>query len=363
MLKNRSKQKERHKPIWKHVNLLGKTELAIVCKREITEHHVSLSKLVCVGRWFIFSSFAFPADPIDVLRVLGLSENMEGVSLEAGLCTDRRGMGETDIAYNVKKIQLSAPTKQLFPGSAYPLQQLNTSGSIKWRKNINTYRICDWLSLLDNKYDWTRRISPHWQYFPCLSRSPRQQIIPICYLNISIIRLCSLIYELTPLSSPRPDSTFPENFSLMTTIRAKKGSQFFLFSVYDKEGMQQLGFEVGQSPVFLYEDQHGQPTPELYPFFKKINLADGKWVLRGPKKLTRQLLIRTADEDDDWTGADPWVALHIYIVIFVQLDPSAWPDWLYKDDLVELRLTWSNALRKSVLHSESESPLWYAWHF
>ena len=94
--------------------------------------------------------------------------------------------------------------------------------------------------------------------------------------------LCSLIYELTLLSSPQPDSRFPENFSLMTTIRAKKGSQFFLLSVYDKEGIQQLGLEVGQSPAFLYEDQHGQPTPELYPFFKKINLADGKWVARDP---------------------------------------------------------------------------------
>lgn len=65
-----------------------------------------------------FSLFSFPADPIDVLRVLELSENMEGVSLEAGICTSRRGMEETDLAYKIdKKIQLSAPTKQLFPGS------------------------------------------------------------------------------------------------------------------------------------------------------------------------------------------------------------------------------------------------------
>uniref|UniRef100_A0A4W6FW29 Thrombospondin-like N-terminal domain-containing protein n=1 Tax=Lates calcarifer TaxID=8187 RepID=A0A4W6FW29_LATCA len=137
-----------------------------------------------------FSLFSFPADPIDVLRVLELSENMEGVSLEAGICTSRRGMEETDLAYKIdKKIQLSAPTKQLFPGN----------------------------------------------------------------------------------------SKFPETFSLMTTLRAKKGTQFFLLSVYDDQGVQQLGLEVGRSPVFLYEDQHGQPTPEMYPIFKKINLADGKW--------------------------------------------------------------------------------------
>lgn len=68
----------------------------------------------------------------------------------------------------------------------------------------------------------------------------------------------------------------------MTTVRAKKGSQFFLLSVYDDQGVQQLGLEVGRSPVFLYEDQHGQPTPDMYPIFKKINLADGKWVVWGP---------------------------------------------------------------------------------
>ncbi|CAG5897928.1 unnamed protein product [Menidia menidia] len=128
------------------------------------------------------------AYPIDVLRGLELSESMEGVSLEAGFCTSRKGTEETDLAFKIKKIQLSAPTKQLFP-----------------------------------------------------------------------------------------DSKFPENFSLMATVRAKKGSQFFLLSVYDEQGVQQLGLEVGRSPVFLYEDQDGQPTPELYPIFKKINLADGKW--------------------------------------------------------------------------------------
>lgn len=67
----------------------------------------------------------------------------------------------------------------------------------------------------------------------------------------------------------------------MATVRAKRGSQFFLLSVYDDQGAQQLGLEVGRSPVFLYEDKHGQPPPEMYPIFKKVNLADGKWVVRG----------------------------------------------------------------------------------
>lgn len=71
-----------------------------------------------VYRWLTFAFSPFLASPIDVLQVLELSENMEGVSLEDGLCTSRRGMEEPDLAYRInKKIQLSAPTKQLFPGS------------------------------------------------------------------------------------------------------------------------------------------------------------------------------------------------------------------------------------------------------
>lgn len=64
----------------------------------------------------------------------------------------------------------------------------------------------------------------------------------------------------------------------MVTVRARRGAQCFLLSVYDSEGVQQMGIELGRSPVFLYEDHNGQPTPDLYPVFKKVNLADGKWV-------------------------------------------------------------------------------------
>uniref|UniRef100_A0A8D3BL76 Fibrillar collagen NC1 domain-containing protein n=1 Tax=Scophthalmus maximus TaxID=52904 RepID=A0A8D3BL76_SCOMX len=104
--------------------------------------------------------FVVAANPIDVLKVLELSENMEGVSLEAGLCTSRKGREETDLSFKIdKKIQLS--------------------------------------------------------------------------------------------------------FSLTVG----------LFNTVDR----QLGVEVGRSPVFLYEDHEGQPPPELYPTFRKINLADGKW--------------------------------------------------------------------------------------
>lgn len=62
------------------------------------------------------ASCLFAADPIDVLKVLELSDAMEGVLLEAGLCTSREGREETDLSFKIdKKIQLSAPTKQLFP--------------------------------------------------------------------------------------------------------------------------------------------------------------------------------------------------------------------------------------------------------
>lgn len=109
------------------------------------------------------------------------------------------------------------------------------------------------------------------------------------YSVVTIVRVrgpcCALscmTYQLSPVLSSLPsDTTFPENFSLMTTMRAKEGSQFFLLSLYDDQGVQQLGLEVGRSPVFLYEDQDGQPAPELYPIFKKVNFADGKWVVWG----------------------------------------------------------------------------------
>lgn len=65
---------------------------------------------------------SFVANLLDVLSVLELSEDMEGVSLESGLCTSRQGRNVTDLSFRIdKKIQLSAPTSQLFPGNAAPL--------------------------------------------------------------------------------------------------------------------------------------------------------------------------------------------------------------------------------------------------
>uniref|UniRef100_A0A4W5M0W4 Thrombospondin-like N-terminal domain-containing protein n=1 Tax=Hucho hucho TaxID=62062 RepID=A0A4W5M0W4_9TELE len=127
------------------------------------------------------------AEPVDVLEALDFHNSPEGVRKTSGFCTNRRA-SEPDTAYRVgKQAQISAPTKQLFPG------------------------------------------------------------------------------------------VFPEDFSLLTTLRPKAGLQSFLLSVYSEQGEQQLGVEVGRSPVFLYEDQSGKPAPEDYPLFRSLNLADGKW--------------------------------------------------------------------------------------
>lgn len=80
-----------------------------------------------------------------------------------------------------------------------------------------------------------------------------------------------------PTKQLYPESGFPEDFSILTTVKAKKGSQAFLVSIYNEQGIQQLGLELGRSPVFLYEDHTGKPGPEEYPLFPGINLSDGKW--------------------------------------------------------------------------------------
>ncbi|KAM6976501.1 collagen alpha-1(XI) chain-like isoform 2-T2 [Aplochiton taeniatus] len=128
------------------------------------------------------------AEPVDVLKLLEFHNAPEGVRETSGFCTNRRA-SKPDTAYRVEKqAQISAPTKQLFPGGV-----------------------------------------------------------------------------------------FPEDFSILITVRPKAGLQSFLLSVYNEQGVQQLGVELGRSPVFLYEDQSGKPAPEDYPLFRTLNLADGRW--------------------------------------------------------------------------------------
>lgn len=117
------------------------------------------------------------AQPADLLKVLDFHNLPDGITKTTGFCATRRSSKGPDVAYRVTKdAQLSAPTKQLYPASA-----------------------------------------------------------------------------------------FPKDFSILTTVKAKKGSQAFLVSIYNEQGIQQIGLELGRSPVFLYEDHTGKPGPEDYP--------------------------------------------------------------------------------------------------
>nr|XP_028573690.1 collagen alpha-1(XI) chain-like [Podarcis muralis] len=128
------------------------------------------------------------AEPVDVLKVLQLQNQPEGIRKTTGFCPKRRSGSGPDVAYRIsRQAQISAPTRQLFPGK------------------------------------------------------------------------------------------FPEDFSIMALVKPKSGLQAFLLSIYNQHGTQQLGVELGRSPVFLYEDQSGRPAPEDYPIFRGVNLADGKW--------------------------------------------------------------------------------------
>uniref|UniRef100_A0A3Q0SQC5 Thrombospondin-like N-terminal domain-containing protein n=1 Tax=Amphilophus citrinellus TaxID=61819 RepID=A0A3Q0SQC5_AMPCI len=117
-------------------------------------------------------------------------------------------------------------------------------------------------------------------------------------------RVAKNIQASAPTTQLFPGGVFPEDFSILTTVRPKSGLQSFLLSIYNDQGVQQLGVEVGRSPVFLYEDHTGKPTPEDYPLFRTLNLADGKWhrvaisvekkevtiIVDCKKKLTKPLL-------------------------------------------------------------------------
>ena len=76
----------------------------------------SLFHLLIVASPPPFSS-CFPAEPADLLKVLDFHNLPDGISKTTGFCTSRRSSKGADVAYRVTKdAQLSAPTKQLYPG-------------------------------------------------------------------------------------------------------------------------------------------------------------------------------------------------------------------------------------------------------
>lgn len=68
-------------------------------------------------------------EPADLLKILDFPSLPEGVIKTTGFCSHRRSTRGPDVAYRVSKdAQLSAPTKQLYPGE--PLTQHAPSCSL-----------------------------------------------------------------------------------------------------------------------------------------------------------------------------------------------------------------------------------------
>lgn len=66
---------------------------------------------------FSLSLFSFTAEPADLLKILDFHNLPEGITKTTGFCSHRRSSQGPDVAYRVSKdAQLSAPTKQLYPG-------------------------------------------------------------------------------------------------------------------------------------------------------------------------------------------------------------------------------------------------------
>lgn len=90
------------------------------CPRQITNscaNILTFAAQVPLPYVIIFPPSGSAAEPIDVLKALDFQSSPEGVRKAPGFCPVRRG-AKPDIAYRVgKNAQISAPTKQLFPGN------------------------------------------------------------------------------------------------------------------------------------------------------------------------------------------------------------------------------------------------------
>lgn len=70
---------------------------------------------------FCFCLSLFVAEPADLLKILDFPNLPDGVTKTTGFCSHRRSTQGPDVAYRVSKdAQLSAPTKQLYPGKRLP---------------------------------------------------------------------------------------------------------------------------------------------------------------------------------------------------------------------------------------------------
>lgn len=179
---------------------------------------------------YLSDFFIFSAEPVDILKVLPFQNLPEGVTKTSGFCTNRRA-SQPDSAYRIsQQAQLSVPTSHLFPGKS------KNSWFLTWYVTLNI-------------------------------------------TGSEIVSVFFILHHLFVFFCFFAENVFPEDFSILTTVRPKAGLQSFLLSIYNGQGVQQLGVELGRSPVFLYEDQTGKPDPEDYPLFNNLNLADGRYCM------------------------------------------------------------------------------------
>lgn len=99
------------------------------------------------------SVFFFAAEPADLLKILDFHNLPEGVTKTTGFCSHRRSTQGPDVAYKVSKdAQLSAPTKQLYPGECLSQSTERTAqvaiyyGSLNWFFCCCCFWFCQFLS-------------------------------------------------------------------------------------------------------------------------------------------------------------------------------------------------------------------------
>ena len=146
---------------------------------------------------------------MDVLKALGVRGGQAGVSEGPGFCPQRAPEG--DRAFRVgKATTLGTPTWELFPGESV---QEGLAGS-----------------------SWEHGSLPG------------------------------------PLSCPFPsapsDGHFPENFSVLITLRGHPANQSVLLSIYDEGGARQLGLALGPALGLLGDS--------FSPLPQQVNLMDGR---------------------------------------------------------------------------------------
>ena len=76
------------------------------------------------------------------------------------------------------------------------------------------------------------------------------------------------------------DRPFPTDFSLLTTLKVKKrhggNNRMYLLSLFNHNGMKQIGVEVDSNPSFLYVDDRSTARDSDHPSWN-VNFADGCW--------------------------------------------------------------------------------------